>query len=211
MFAMSDGPLELSMPLLEEANYPTWRPAMEAHLRQLGVFRIVTGKRTAPQTPDYVKETPGTATNAAIPLTREERSFNAWLKVAYDRELNGFCDHQEKAAGDILAHLSRSQRTHVVNRQDDPAWMWAMLKSVHLQQVSGTRFSTYNNLFSIVKGPEETLPAVASLVEEAIARVIELRPKQITEVSTSHGGFMQTTRDYAIGDLNNELALMAML
>jgi hypothetical protein len=44
-----------------------------------------------------------------------------------------------------------------------------------------------------------------------IVRVIELRPKQITEVSTSPGGFTQTTRDYAIGDLDNELALMAML
>jgi hypothetical protein len=68
-----------------------------------------------------------------------------------------------------------------------------------------------NDLFSIVKGPEETLPAVASRIEEAIARVIELRPKQITEVSTSPSGFTQTTRDYAIGDLNNKLALMAML
>jgi hypothetical protein len=84
-----------------------------------------------------------------------------------------------------------------------------MLKSVHLQQVPGMRFSAYNDLFSIVKGPEETLPTVASRVEEAIARVIELRPKQV--VSTSPGGFTQTTRDYAIGDLDNELALMAML
>jgi hypothetical protein len=42
-------------------------------------------------------------------------------------------------------------------------------------------------------------------------RVIELCPKQVTEVSTSPGGFTQTTRDYTIGDLDNELALMAML
>jgi hypothetical protein len=80
-----------------------------------------------------------------------------------------------------------------------------MLKSVHLQQVPGMRFSVF------VKGPEETLPAVASRVEEAIARVIKLRPKQVTEVSTSPGGFTQTTCDYTIGDFNNELALMAML
>jgi hypothetical protein len=81
---------------------------MEARLRQLVVFRIVTGKHTAPQTPDYVEETPATATDATIPLTREERVLNASLKVAYDREMNEFRDRQEKVAGDILAHLSRS-------------------------------------------------------------------------------------------------------
>jgi hypothetical protein len=152
-----------------------------------------------------------TPSPAAPEPANQERALNASLKVAYDREMNEFRDRQEKAAGDILAHLSRSQCTHVVDRQDDPAWMWAMLKSVHLQQVPGMHFSAYNDLFSIVKGPEETLPAVASRVEEAIARVIKLRPKQITEVSTSPGGFTQTTRNYAIGNLDNELALMAML
>jgi hypothetical protein len=143
---------------------------MEARLRQLGVFRIVIGKHTEPQLPDYVVETPATATDAAIALTREERLLNTSLKVVYDRELNEFRDRQEKAAGNILAHLSRLQCTHIVDRQDGPAWMWAMLKSVHVQQVPGMRFSTYNDLFSIVKGAQETLPAVASRVKEAIAR-----------------------------------------
>jgi hypothetical protein len=165
---------------------------------------------------DYAVPTPvaGTAVApiAAIPLMREERALNAQLKPAYERELNKFCDRQEKAAGDILAHLSRSQRTHVVDWHHDPAKMWATLKAVHVQQVPGMRFSAYNNLFSIVKGPEETLPAVASRVEEAIARVVELRPATITESSASPGGgSVQSTRDYTIGDLNNKLALMAML
>jgi hypothetical protein len=209
---MSDNPSKLTVGLLEEANFPTWRPAMEARLRQLGVFRIVTGERTEPEEPDYVEETPATATAAAIPLTREERALNAQLKSAYERELNEFKDRQEKAAGDILAHLSRSQRTHVVNCHDDPAKMWATIKAVHVQQVPGMCFSTYNDLFSIVKGPEETLPAVASCVEEAIARVVELRPAQITEVAASpSGGSAQITRAYNIGDLDNELALMTML
>jgi hypothetical protein len=74
------------------------------------------------------------------------------------------------------------------------------------------RFSVYNGLFSIVKGQEETLPAVASRVEEAIVRVVELRPAQITEVTASpSGGSTQITRAYAIGDLDNKLAFMAML
>jgi hypothetical protein len=49
---MSDNPSKLTVPLLEETNFPSWRLAMEARLRQLGVFRIVTGERTVPQTPD---------------------------------------------------------------------------------------------------------------------------------------------------------------
>jgi hypothetical protein len=209
---MSDNPSKLTVPLLEETNFPLWRPAMEARLRQLGVFRIVTGKRTELEELDYVKETLATATAAAIALLREERMLNTQLKVVYKRELNEFRDCQEKAAGDILAHLSRSQRTHIADHHDDPTKMWATIKAVHVQQVPGMRFSAYNDLFSIVKGPEETLPAIASRIEEAIARVVELHPATVTESSASPGGgSVQTARDYSIGDLDNKLALMAML
>jgi hypothetical protein len=69
--------------------------------------------------------------------------------------------------------------------------------------VPGTRFSAYNELFSVTKGADETLPAVASRVEDALARVKELRP---TVVRLATG-----TRDYGIDDLNDKLALMAML
>jgi hypothetical protein len=61
------------------------------------------------------------------------------------------------AAGDILAHLSRLQRTHVADCHNDRAVMWKMIRNVHMQQVPGMRFSAYNNLFSIVKGPDTTL------------------------------------------------------
>jgi hypothetical protein len=124
---------------------------------------------------------------AAIPLTQEERALNAQLKAAYERELNEFCDRQEKAASDILAHLSRLQRTHVADHHSNPAKMWATIKAVHVQQVPGMRLSAYNNLFSIVMGPEETLPAVASRVKEAIAHVVELRPATAMESSAIHG------------------------
>jgi hypothetical protein len=212
---MLDNPSKLTIGLLEETNFPMWRPAMEAHLRQLGVFRVVTSKCMEPEAPNYAKPTPvagiAIAPIAAIPLMQEEKALNAQLKAAYKHELNEFRICQEKAAGDILAHLSCSQRTHFVDHHNDPAKMWATIKAVHVQQVPGMRFSAYNNLFSIVKGPEETLPSVASRVKEAMVRVVELRAKQITEVSTSPGGSAQTTRAYTIGNLNNELALMAML
>jgi hypothetical protein len=79
----------------------------------------------------------------------------------YERELNEFKDRQEKAARDILAHLSRSQRTHVADCHNGPAEMWEKIRNMHVQQVPGMRFSAYNDPFLIVKGPEETLPAVA--------------------------------------------------
>jgi hypothetical protein len=213
---MSDNPSKLTVPLLEETNFPSWRLAMEARLRQLGVFRIVTGERKEPEAPDYVTPTPagGTATVpvAAVCLTREEQTLNAQLKVAYERELNEFKDRQEKAAGDILAHLSCSQRTHVAGCHNNPAEMWETIRNMHVQQVPGMRFSAYNDLFSIFKGPEETLPAVVSRVQEDIARVVELRPATVTESSASPGGgSIQATRDYSVGNLDNELALMAML
>jgi hypothetical protein len=65
------------------------------------------------------------------------------------------------------------------------------------------RFSAYNELFSVVKGANETLPSVASRVEDALARVKELRP---ATVKTAVG-----TRNYGINDLDNELALIAIL
>jgi hypothetical protein len=90
--------------------------------------------------------------------------------------------------------------------------MWATIRNIHVQQVPDMRFSAYNDLFSIVKGSEETLPAVTSRVEEAITRVVNLHPATVTEISASPGGgSTQTTRVYFISGLANKLALMAML
>jgi hypothetical protein len=100
-------------------------------------------------------------------------------------------------------HTSTSQRMHLA--EADTAYaMWQALVAVHVQQVPGTCFSTYNDLFSIAKGTGETLPAVASRVEIALACVRELRPKTIT-------GDNSKPRVYGIKDLEDKLALMAML
>jgi hypothetical protein len=82
--------------------------------------------------------------------------------------------------------------------------MWQALVTVHVQQVPGTCFSTYNDLFSIAKGAEKTLPAVASRVEIALARVRKLRPETIT-------GDNGKPCIYGVKDLEHKLALMAML
>jgi hypothetical protein len=91
-----------------------------------------------------------------------------------------------------------------------PSWYipWNTIFSRSLS----TEFSTYNDLFSIVKHLEESLPAVVSRAKEAMACVIQLRPEHIPEVSASPSrGTTQTTRAYAIGDLDNKPAAMAML
>jgi hypothetical protein len=74
---------------------------------------------------------------------------------------------------------------------------------MHVQQVPGMRFLAYNELFSVTKGADETLPAVALQVEDTLTRVKELRP---VNVKLAVG-----TRPYGLDDLDNELALMAML
>jgi hypothetical protein len=65
--------------------------------------------------------------------------------VVYELELNEFKDHQEKAASSILAHLSRSQQTHVKDKGLDAKGIWDALKLVHVQQVPGMRFLAYNS------------------------------------------------------------------
>jgi hypothetical protein len=199
---MSDNPSKLSVPLLEEANYPTWRPAMEARLRQFGDFRIVTVETQEPSPPGLIPPTQD-AQGRDEPLPQAALILNGQMTLEYQKQLSTYREREEKAAGDILAHLSRSQQTHVKDKGSDAKGIWDALKLVHVQQVPGMRFSAYNELFSVTKGADETLSSVASRVEDALARVKELRP---ATVKLAVG-----TRDYGIDDLDNELALMAML
>jgi hypothetical protein len=199
---MSDNLSKLSVPLLEEANYPIWHPAMEARLRQFGVFRIITDKTQEPLPPGLIPPTQD-AQGHDEPLPQAALILNGQMTLKYQKQLSVYREREEKAAGDILAHLSCSQQTHVKNKGSDAKGIWDALKLVHVQQVPSMRFSAYNELFSITKGADETLPAIASRVEDALARVKELCPA-VVRLATG-------TRDYGIDNLNNELALMAML
>jgi hypothetical protein len=199
---MLDNPLKLSVPLLEEANYLTWRPAMEARLRQFSVLRIVTGETQEPLPPALIPYTQD-ANSRDVPLPQATLILNGQMMLEYQKRLSAYRERKEKAASDILAHLSRLQQMHVKDKGSDAKGIWDALKLVHVQQVPGMRFSAYNKLFSVAKGTDETLPAVASRVEDALACVKELCP---TKVKLAVG-----TRDYRLDDLGNELALMAML
>jgi hypothetical protein len=168
---MLDNPLKLSVPLLEEANYPTWCPAMEARLRQFGVFCIVTGKTQEPLPPSLIQPTQD-AQGHNEPLPQAALILNGQMTLEYQKQLSAYHEREEKAAGDILAHLSRSQQMHIKDKGSDAKGISDTLKLVHVQQVPGMRFSAYNKLFSVAKGTDESLPAVASRVEDALVWAI---------------------------------------
>jgi hypothetical protein len=203
---MSDNPPKLSVPLLvpllKEANYPAWHPAMEARLHQFDVFRIVTGKTQEPSPPALILHMQD-ANSQDKPLLQAALIHNSQMTLEYQKRLNAYREREEKAASNILAHLSRSQQMHTKDKGSDAKGIWDALKFVHVQPVPGMRFSAYNELFSVAKGANETLPAVTPRVEDALARVKELCP---AKVKLAIG-----TRPYRLDNLDNELALMAKL
>jgi hypothetical protein len=72
--------------------------------------------------------------------------------------------------------------------------MWAALVAIHIQQAPGTRFSAYNELFSIVNSPSESLTNISARVSDAMGQIQELHPT-----------------NFDIHDLVKEIQLMAML
>jgi hypothetical protein len=188
----------LQVDMLMEANWLQWRPAMTARLCQRGLWHVTMGESLPPSEPTLFEPVVPATT-----LSCTEESHNYAAQHNYDTKLEAWAEKDEKAQGNLLAHISTSQRVHLADA-DTAYAMWQVLVTVHVQQVPGTRFSAYNDLFSIVKGAEETLPAVASRVEIALARVCELRPKTIT-------GDNGKPCVYGVKDLEDELALMAML
>jgi hypothetical protein len=158
----------------------------------LNMWRIMDDKWTEPELSlieQEVKED-----GKKVPLITEQQTLNAQMKVKHGESLQRFLIAKEKAAGNIFAHLSRSQHVHIKGIEDDPSAMWDTLAAVHEQQVPGMQFNAYNKLFGIIKGAEESLPSVAGCISEALICVQSLCPS----------GFTLET-------LDNKLALMAML
>jgi hypothetical protein len=180
------------VPQLTELNYSSWEREMTARLRQLGVVRHIDASFAARQ--QSLIENPEKDDGKRDPLSSSQLTMNAQIEMKNAEALDRFEMNKEKAAGEIFAHLSVSQQTHVKGKEDDPAAMWLALSTVHRQQVPGMRFTAYNNLFNVVKDADESLPSVAGRVMEALSEIKALRPSAFT-----------------INDLDEELALMAML
>jgi hypothetical protein len=198
LIAMSDNTsTHLSVFELTKDNFITWRPCIQACLAQRGLLRVVHGNLLPPTAPSLLLPQ-GTATT----LTNAESIANAQAEQDYKQRLKLWLEKDKKACSNILAHISTMQRVHIEGETSAYA-MWQALLKIHMQQVPGTRFSAYSKLFSIVKRPEDTLPAVAVRIKAAIACVKELRLATVTVA----GALVA----YTIKHLNNELALMAML
>jgi hypothetical protein len=125
----------LTVPLLTELNYLEWSAAKRACLCQLGMWCIMDDEWTEPELSlieQEVKED-----GKKVPLTTEQQTLNAQMKVKHGKSLEHFLIAKEKAAGNIFAHLSRSQHVHIKGIEDDLSAMWDTLATVHVQQVPG--------------------------------------------------------------------------
>ena len=146
--------------LLTPSNYRSWAQNTAAKLRSRGLYRIITGKWTAPD--DLGKD----ATAAD--------------KLAHQKLVDEFELAQEKAAGLIYLHVGREMQTHLQGIDDNAQAMWTKLEKLHLDQRPGTRFNAYDDLFSIRKSESESLTAVIARVNDASALVKSLRPASFT-------------------------------
>jgi transposase InsO family protein len=184
---------------LDGNNWFTFRPAMTARFQQRGLWRVVTGDVLLPPIPVYFVATG----NPVVPLTAQEVLANSTLENDFDRKNDSWFNKDEKARGNLQAHVSVTQRVHIEGESTTYA-MWQALIKLHVQQVPGMCFNTYNDMFSIAKAPGEDLTSVAACAEQALAHVQELCPATITD---STGASIA----YGIQHLDDELALMAML
>jgi hypothetical protein len=145
----------LSVFELTEDNFITWHPCIQAHLAQRSLLCVVHDNLLPPTAPTLL-----TPQGTATVLSNTESITNAQAEQEYKRRLKSWFDKDKKARGTILAHVSTTQRVHIEGETSAYA-MWQALLKIHMQQVPGTCFSTYNELFLIVKRPEDTLTAVA--------------------------------------------------
>jgi hypothetical protein len=83
---------------------------------------------------------------------------------------------QDRAAGELMLNLMPDQRVHIRDSQDDPTAAWKALAALFVQQKASTRFVAYEEFFSIRKRSDESLPGLSARVEQAMARIQELRP-----------------------------------
>jgi gag-polypeptide of LTR copia-type len=146
-----------TFPCLTDTNWGQWSDNMEAYLNTKELWEYVDGSTPQPAPADPTKAT-----------ADEKKEIANWKRKC------------GKASGEIWLALEDNQKVHVKDLKADPAAMWAKLESVHLQKKPGTRFNAYDNLFSIRKEDNETLPALMARAEKASQDIKSLRPSHFT-------------------------------
>ena len=79
-----------------------------------------------------------------------------------------------------MLNLMPDQRVHIQIHQADPTAAWKALETLYVQQKASIHFVTYDEFFTIRKRPDESLPALSARVEQAMARIQQLRPSTFT-------------------------------
>ena len=100
----------------------------------------------------------------------------------------------DKGAGDIYLHIEDDQKHHLGGVFDDPKKMWELLERGNQSKKPGTRFNTYDDLFSVRKQESEGLEGLIARVSEKVRAIKDLRPTGFT-----------------LDDLDNELHSMALI
>jgi hypothetical protein len=151
---------------LTSTNYTTWSGDMEAWLKSLGLWRIVSGSQKHPSLKSPSADS--VADSAAQNELLEAKTLE--LQDAWDAK-------SDKAAGWIWLMLDQDQKTLVDGCKDDPCAMWTTLESTYRQNKAGSRFNAYDDLFSIRKSDDESLQSLINRVDESMKLCQSLRPK----------------------------------
>lgn len=139
--------LSTSITPLNNSNYSTWKLEVTALLRTKGLFRLVNGQVTKPDT-----------------------------KLENADKLESYFDKLEQAAGILVLTVGQDQRIHLSGMEDDPVQIWKKLEEVHMNKEPGTRFNAYDDLFSIRLGESESLSSLIVRVDDVMHRIQGLRP-----------------------------------
>lgn len=116
------------------------------------------------------------------------------LKPTETDDQSKWIRRQRQAAAAITMSIDETNAIHIDDISDDPVAMWKKLASMHNNKPPGTRFNAMDSLFGVTKEDSEDLAELMTRINGLLQRVKQLRPT-----------------DYKITDLDDELAIMAML
>ncbi|CCA74092.1 hypothetical protein PIIN_08046 [Serendipita indica DSM 11827] len=116
------------------------------------------------------------------------------LKPTETDDQSKWIRRQRQAAAAITMSIDETNAIHIDDISDDPVAMWKKLASMHNNKTPGTRFNAMDSLFGVTKEDSEDLAELMTRINGLLQRVKQLRPT-----------------DYKITDLDDELAIMAML
>jgi hypothetical protein len=97
--------------LLLKANYLAWHLAMEAFASSASSALSRARRRSACSYPDA-------QSNDELP-PQAALNLNGQITLEYQKQLSAYRECEEKAAGNILAHLSCSKQMHIKDKGSD--------------------------------------------------------------------------------------------